>query len=122
MKSLMEALWNKFTKKKQKMLKEGEDYTFVNSDDGNVTGVYMLKGNYEGVLYHYHKARIVEEGELARLQFGYTIIDPGKHDPDVLNQDEEFSTIMGDILTTILSAKAENEKTGNDDTQEFILQ
>lgn len=122
MKSLMAALWNKLTKKKPKMLKEGEDYTFVNSDDGNVTGIYMLKGKYEGVLYHYHKARVVEEGELARLQFGYTIVDPGKHDPDELTNDEEFSIIMGDILTTILLQKAENEKTGNDDSTEFILQ
>ena len=119
----MEALWNKLILwKKPKVLKEGEDYEFIDSDDGKVTGIYMLRGKYEGVFYHYHKARIVEEGELARLQFGFTIVDPGSHDPDELTNDEEFSTIMGDILTTILLAKAENEKTGNDDSQEFILQ
>jgi hypothetical protein len=119
----METLWNILTRwKKPKMLKEGTDYTFVNSDNGNVTGVYMLQGKYKGVLYHYHKARIVEEGALARLQFGFTIIDPGTHDPDELTNDQEFSTIMGDILQTILLAKIENEKTGNNDSQEFILQ
>lgn len=119
----MVALWNKLIPwKKPKMLKEGTDYAFVNSDDGIVTGIHMLQGKYKGVLYHYHKARIVEEGELARLQFGFTIVDPGTHDPDELTNDKEFSIIMGDILTTILLAKAENEKTGNNDTQEFILQ
>ncbi len=47
----METLWNILTRwKKPKMLKEGTDYTFVNSDNGNVTGVYMLQGKYKGVL------------------------------------------------------------------------
>ncbi len=118
----MEALWNKLTRKKPKMLKEGVDYTFVDSDDYSVTGILMISGKYKGVLYHYHKARIVEEGDLARLQFGYTIVNPGEHDPDELTNDEEFSTIMGDILTTILLAKAENEKTGNNDIEKLILQ
>jgi hypothetical protein len=104
------------------MLKQGTDYTFVNSDDGSVTGVHIIQGKYEGVLYHYLKARIVEEGELARLQFGFNIINPGTHDIDELTNDQEFSTIMGDILQTILLAKIENEKTGNNDPQEFILQ
>ena len=121
----METLWEKlqfWNKKKPKMLKEGEDYIFFDSDDKSITGIALTKGKYEGVLYHYHKAKIVEEGELARLQFGFTIIDPGQHDIDVLTNDEEFSTIMGDILTTILLAKAENEKTVNYDPEEFILQ
>ncbi len=113
----MEALWNKLIPwKKPKMLKQGVDYVFVDSDDGNVTGVHLLQGKYKDVLYHYHKARIVEEGELARLQFGFTIIHPGSHDPDELTNDEEFSIIMGDILQTILLAKIEDEKTRNDYT------
>jgi hypothetical protein len=111
----MEALWNKLIPwKKPKMLKEGEDYEFIDSGDGKVTGIHMLQGKYEGVFYHYHQARIVEEGELARLQFGFTIVNPGSHDPDELTNDEEFSTIMGEILQTILLAKIEDEKTRND--------
>ena len=104
------------------MLKEGVDYAFIEFKDSDITGIQVIKGEYEGVVYHYHKARIVEEGALARLQFGFTIVDPGTHDIDELTNDQEFSTIMGDILTTILLAKAENEKTGNDDPEEFILQ
>ena len=114
MKSLMAALWNKLTKKKPKMLKHGEDFLFFDSDDKTVTGIHLIKGKYKGILYHYHKVRVVEEGEFARLQFGFTVIDPAGHDPDELTNDEEFSTIMGDILQTILLAKIEDEKNRND--------
>lgn len=119
----METLWEKIQFwKKPKMLKEGQDYIFFDSDDKEITGIGIIKGKYQGVLYHYHKAQVIEEGEFARLQFGFTIVNPGQHDIDELTNDQEFSTIMGDILTTILLAKAEHEKTGNNDPEEFILQ
>jgi len=123
MKSLMEALWNSLTWwKKSKMLKEGIDYKFVDSDDKNVTGIHLIRGKYKNVLYHYHKVRIVEEENFARLQFGFTVVHPGDHDPDELMNDEEFSIIMGDILQTILLAKIKDEKTGNNNSEKFILQ
>jgi len=118
----MEALWNKLIWwKKPKMLRFGVDYDYFDSDDKSVTGIHILQGNYKDVLYHYHKVRIVEEGEFARLQFGYTIIDPGSHDIDGLTNDEEFSTIMGEIIHNILEAKIQDEKTGSNNTQELIL-
>ena len=113
----MEALWNKLIKwKKLKMLRLGVDYNYFDSDDKSVTGIHIIQGNYKDVLYHYHKVRIIEEGELARLQFGYTIVDSGSHDPDELTNDEEFSTMMGDILHNILEAKIQDEKTGSNHT------
>jgi hypothetical protein len=92
------------------MLRLGVDYNYFDSDDKNITGIHIIKGKFKDVLYHYHKVRVVEEGEIARLQFGYTIVDSGSHDPDELTNDEEFSTIMGDILTTILQAKIKDEE------------
>ena len=80
----------------------------------------MLFRSYEGVLYHYQKARVVEEGEFARLQFGYTIVHPGEHDIDVLTNDENLHTIMGDILTLILTAQA-NEQIRTIDSKESNL-
>ena len=61
------------------------------------------------------------EGEMGVLQFGYTIVNPGKHDIDALTKDENFSTMMGDILTEILT-KNQYETPRENDTEEFDLQ
>ena len=121
----MEAFLDKiqFWKKKSTSVKykEGIDYEFIPSDDEQITGVGILKGTYAGVLYHYGKARVVEEGEFARLFFDYTI----EHTPNFtvhdLTIDEEFHTMIGDILTDIL-LKQSNETIRNHDTQEFDIQ
>ena len=123
----MATLWETllfWKKKSPKMLKEGVDFHYVDLDlvgaEGQLTGIGLSIKGYEGVLYHYQKARVVEEGEFARLQFGYTIIHPGEHDIDVLTSDENLHTIMGDILTSILTAQA-NEQIRTDDSEEFNL-
>ena len=118
----MGQLWEKLLFwKKPKVLEEGKDFAFIEFKDTEMTGIQLLAGEYEGVVYHYEKARIKEEGELARLQFGYTIVHPGKHDIDLLQNDEGFVTIMGDILTQILLSKAKDEQTGTDNSKEFNL-
>ena len=118
----MEALWEKmqFWKKKPKMYKEGIDYHFIDFKDSDISGIELLTDEYKGVIYHYQKARVVEEGEFARLQFGYTIVYPGENDIDDLTKDDKLHTIMGDILTIILATQA-NEQTRTDDNQEFDL-
>jgi len=121
----METLWEKllfWKKKSPKMLEEGVDFHYVdlNLDDSKLTGIALMVKGYENVLYHYHKAKVVEEGEFARLQFGYTIINPGEHDIDVLTKDENLHTIMGDVLTSILTAQ-KNEQIRTDDSEEFNL-
>ncbi len=118
----METLWEKLLFwKKQKMLKEGVDYHFFDFKDSDITGIELLIKEFKGVIYHYQKARVVEEGEFARLQFGYTIVHPGEHDIDGLTNDEKLHTIMGDILTIILEKQA-NEQAGTNNNQEFNLQ
>ena len=108
--------------KKPKMLEEGKDFAFVDFKNTDITGIQMIAGNYEGVVYHYHQAKVVEEGEMARLKFGFTIIHPGKHDIDLLKDDEDFVTIMGDILTQVITNKAKaDEQIRTDDSQEFNL-
>jgi len=100
--------------------KEEVDYQFIPSDDEQITGIGILKGKYAGVLYHYGKARVVEEGEFARLYFDYTI----EHTPNFtvhdLTIDQEFHTMIGDILTDILM-KQSNETIRNNDTKEFDI-
>ena len=80
----------------------------------------VLKGEYAGVVYHYGKVRVKEQGEFATLEFGYTLVNSGKHDIDLLQKDEEFSTIMGDILSEIL-LKSDNEPIRNHNPEEFDL-
>jgi hypothetical protein len=105
------------------MYKEDIDYKFIDIEDTDLTAIELLIDNYEGVVYHYHKARIQEEGGVARLQFGYTLLQPGEHDIDELNSSQEFHTIMGDILTILLMNKAkEDESSRNNNTQKFDLQ
>jgi len=101
-----------------KKYKEDIDFKFVDFKDSDLTGIELLTENYKGVLYHYHKARVVEEGELAKLQFGFTIVHPGEYDIDDLTKDEELHTIMGDILTELIMTNKYNEQTRTNDTQE----
>ena len=117
----METLWEKLLFwKKQKMLKEGVDYHFFDFKDIKVTGIELLMKEYKGVIYHYQKARVLEEGEFARLQFGYTIVRSVEHDIDDLTKDDNLHTIMGDILTTLLETQA-NEQTRTDNHKELDL-
>ena len=102
------------------MPKEGEDYKFIDFTDSDLTGIMVLKGEYAGVVYHYGKVRVKEQGEFATLEFGYTLVNSGKHDIDLLQKDEEFSTIMGDILSEIL-LKSDNEPIRNHNPEEFDL-
>ena len=118
----MATLWeNLLFWKKQKMLKEEVDYRFIDFKDTEITGIELLTKEYLGVVYHYNKARVVEEGELVRLQFGYTLIHSGEHDIDDLTNDSELHIIMGEILTTIIE-KQENEQIRNNDNQKPYLQ
>ena len=110
-----------FWKRKSVSYKEGIDYHFIPSEDEQITGISILKGKYAGVLYHYGKAKVIEEGEFARLYFDYTI----EHTPNFtvhdLTIDTEFHTMIGDILTDILM-KQSNETIRNHDSQEFDIQ
>lgn len=123
----MEALWHpmKLLQKKPKMYELNFDYRLIDveGESENLTTVELKIDGYRGVCYQYHRARIIEDAGVAKLQYGYTILDPGEHDIDVLNSDEKFFTIMGDILQQIILKKIEHdEQTGKNDSQEFDLQ
>lgn len=118
----MAALWDKIVFWKKKMPKHNVDYVLIDSDEGDITGVGIKKGKFAGVLYHYGKARINEEGELARLQFSYTIVSSPTIPIDDLIIDEEFHNFIGDILTDILMSQQNHyEEIRNDDPKEFIV-
>ena len=118
----MEILWEKiqFWKKNPRMYKQDLDFVLHHLEEQNLTIVEILLQEYKGVKYHYLQARIIEDEGIARLQYGYTILEPGEHDIDDLNSDEEFFIIMGDILQEILLKQIEHdEQTGTNNTQKF---
>ena len=122
MKSLIVALWAKlYPWKKKAKYQVNEDFHFLSSEeDDSITDIGILKGKYAGVVYQYGKAKIVEEGDFARLTFDYTIINSSSFDKKILQNDEEFVTMIGDILTEILLEKPD-EKTRNYHTEELNL-
>lgn len=120
----MAALWQKmqFWKKTMSKYKEGKDFRFIDFNDTDITGIGILTGEYEGVVYHYTGARVDKNSEIPRLEFGYTIVYSGTHDIDVLTKDDNFHIMMGDILTEIIISQQQNEQTRTDNPEEPDLQ
>lgn len=110
-----------FWKTNQKKLKEGVDYQLVDIEDSDLTAVKIISGKFSEVMYHYNGAKIVEEGVMARLQFGYNIINPGKFSIEQLTTNQQFSTLMGDILTQLILKEEVYGQTRAFDTEEFDL-
>ncbi len=111
------------TLKNPMKLKEDKDYKFVDFKDLDITGIGILTGDYNGVLYHYTAARMAQEDIGApKLEFGYTIVHAGEHDIDLLQKDEDFHTIMSDILTDLIINNRYNEKIRTNDSEEPDLQ
>jgi hypothetical protein len=104
--------------KRNKVPKKGIDYEFYNLPESDLTGIRLLKGKYCGVIYLYGRVGIEEKGVVAALQFDYNVINPGNHTVEGLQSDDEFVTIIGDILRELLI----NGQTRTIDTEESDLQ
>jgi hypothetical protein len=50
-----------------------------------------------------------EEGLSARLKFGYQIVETGEFTRYLLEKDEKFVTMLGDILTELILTETEIE-------------
>lgn len=113
----MEALWEKiqFWKSKKKKL----HYKLQNAPSSDETWIEITSGKYSSVIYSYGKVKFSDEFDMPKLSFDYSIIDPGQHDLNILQNDQEFVTIMGDILTEII---IQNESIRENHTEEFDLQ
>lgn len=109
MKSLMATLWAKLAFWKPKTLKEGVDYVLHDFEDTDLTGVAIINGDYTGVIYYYTHAKVSEEGMVARLKFGYQIVNSSEFGRDYLEKDEKFVTMIGDILTQIILSEDQIE-------------
>jgi hypothetical protein len=100
---------------------ENVHYEFVKVDE-DIDGLRLLLDEYKNVLYHYQKVRVTEEDGKGVMNFGYTIVEPGNWDIDDLNTNEKFHKVMGDILTTLLIKRIEDEQNRNDNTEKFTFE
>ena len=110
----MATLWEKLQFWKKQKLKYKFQYR-----EGDTTWVEITSGTYAGVIFSYGTVKFVPESIVAKLQFTYNILHSGEHDRDSLQNDAEFVTVMGDILTEII---IENESTRTNNTEEPDLQ
>ena len=119
MKSLLETLWEKISiRQKQKKL----EYRFLDLPEEDSTMVEITGGKYSGVVFSYGHVRF-EEGELGQLQFTYNVQNPGQHGHASLLTDQEYHTMMGEILTDIIiNQESHNEQTRTLDSKESDLQ
>ena len=82
-------------------------YSFVTKDGYAHMAVMMEEGKYKGVAWGYTKVNIPkEEGASAKLTFRYEILDNASLPWDDVNE-EEFVTLMGDILADQIDEQLE---------------
>lgn len=108
----MVTLWDKMMFwKKPKKFKEGVDFKFHDFEDTDLTGIEILRGDYAGILYYYTYASVTEELNMAKLKFGYHVVNLMKYDRDALTDDASFVTMLGDILTELILTEKQIEPT-----------
>ena len=87
-----------------------ETWEYV-SREGDAQASVLLRGSHKfsGVIYSYGRINVPEptSGGFAQLSFDYTIEDNNNIPRDEF--DEEFFTLIGDILVDIIDQKLEEE-------------
>ena len=87
-------------------------YTFVSQENEDFASIMIKDGKFKDVIYNYGKVSIPEEDNLNEdgtlpFRFEYTIIDNVGIPRD--NFDEEFFTLIGDILVDIIHEQSEED-------------
>lgn len=110
----MEALWERVTFWRTPKRKTPE-YEYIDAGEYS-TWVQIKSGVYSGIVISYGTVQFDPEMVVPILKFDYSVIHPGDHDFDLLKTDENFVTILGDILTDII---INNEPTRSDNPKEL---
>ena len=95
-------------------MSSASDWYRLTEDDSTVdtTVIEITVDPYKDVLYYYQKVSMSEADSSAKLSFTYDIVNC-PDDVDIHNNVEEFETLLGDILVSIICEK-ENELRDND--------
>ena len=85
---------------------------FVSREDEDFASIMIKDGKFKDVIYNYGRVSIPEEDNLNEdgtlpFLFEYTIIDNVGIPRD--NFDEEFFTLIGDILVAIIHEQSEED-------------
>ena len=92
-------------------------YMFVSREDEDFASIMIKDGKYKDVIYNYGKVSIPEvdnlneDGTLS-FSFEYTIID--NIGPPRENFEEDFFTLIGDILVDIIDEQSEEDDVTDD--------
>lgn len=78
------------------------EYRFQQSPWDDATWVEITSGKYSGVIFSYGMVKLNQDSYIPQLSFDYKIHELGTHTMEHLTGNEEFITIMGDILTEII--------------------
>jgi hypothetical protein len=85
-------------------------YSFVSKDGYEHMAIMMEEGKYKGVAWGYTKINIPEEKNgKATLSFEFEILDNAKLAFEDIDE-EEFMTLMGDILADQIDEQLETGK------------
>lgn len=109
--------------KQSPLKKENEDYCFteIPLNEELITGVKLLDGPFENVIYYYGHVKLVPEGDMHKLAFQYTVWDSANHSRELLNG-KEFISYLGDVLVAIIADENKsgeyNDPARTDDSEE----
>ena len=86
-------------------------YTFVSNNKDETQCIGIKGGRFEGVIYKYGDVSIPNPDEMKNkrdlpLKFHYDIVDNNSLPVEWFN--EEFNTLIGDILVNIIDNQIEN--------------
>ena len=93
-----------------------QEYDLVPIEDADMFAIKLNGGKYDGVMYCYGSVSVEED--MPKLKFDYIIIDSNKFFIDHLTNDEEFHTIIGDILVEMITVEGQNDSPRNNDSEE----
>ena len=96
-------------------IKDG--YMFVSQENEDFASIMIKDGKFKDVIYNYGKVSIPEEDNLNEdgtlpFRFEYNIIDNVGIPREEF--DEEFFTLIGDILIGIIKEQSEEDTIAND--------
>ena len=90
-----------------------DSYQYIARKDDTWTSIGIRGGKFDGVVYKYGKVTLPEEetseGDLP-FKFEYDILDPNGLSREQFNN--EFFTIIGDILVDIIDEQMKEENLG----------
>ena len=83
----------------------------------------ILSGKYQNVTVTYSQTQFFEDEGFARLKFNYHVIDFANFTEEGLTNDQEFVTILGDLLQDYILIEAKKlETTRKRHSEEFDFQ